>query len=35
LGVKSGLLTSKVAAALLNLEFEGAVQSLPGKRYKI
>jgi len=32
--IKSGLLASKVAAALLNLEFEGAVQSIPGKRYK-
>jgi len=32
--VKSGLQASKVAAALLNLEFEGAVQSIPGKRYK-
>jgi DNA processing protein len=35
LGVRSGLLTSKVSAALLKIEFEGAVQSLPGKRYKI
>ena len=33
--IKSGMMTSKVAAALLTLEFEGAVQSLPGKRYKI
>jgi len=33
--IKTRMLTSKVAASLLNLEFEGAVQSLPGKRYKI
>ncbi len=31
--LKSGLSTSKVAAALLNLEFEGVVRSLPGKIY--
>jgi len=31
--LKSGLSTSKVAAALLNLEFEGIVRSLPGKIY--
>jgi len=35
LAIKSGMLSSKVAAALLNLEFEGAVQSLPGKRYRV
>ncbi len=32
--IKTGMSTSKVAAALLNLEFEGAIQSLPGKLYK-
>lgn len=32
--IKSKLSTSKVAASLLNLEFEGVVQSLPGKLYK-
>lgn len=32
--IESGLSTSKVAAALLNLEFEGLVQCLPGKIYK-
>lgn len=33
--IKSGFSTSKVAAALLNLEFEGIVQSLPGKLYTL
>jgi DNA processing protein len=33
--IKSGLSTSKVAAALLNLEFNGMINSLPGKRYKL
>lgn len=32
--IKSGLSTSKVAASLLNLEFEGVVKCLPGKLYK-
>jgi predicted Rossmann fold nucleotide-binding protein DprA/Smf involved in DNA uptake len=32
--MKSKLTTSKVAASLLNLEFEGIIQSLPGKLYK-
>lgn len=32
--IKSKLTTSKVAASLLNLEFEGVVQSLPGKLFK-
>lgn len=32
--LKSKLTTSKAAAALLKLEFEGIVQGLPGKRYK-
>jgi predicted Rossmann fold nucleotide-binding protein DprA/Smf involved in DNA uptake len=35
LAIKTGMLGSKVAAALLNLEFEGAVHSLPGKRYRV
>lgn len=34
LAVESALPTSKVAAALLMLEFEGLIQSLPGKLYK-
>ena len=33
--IKMGMTTSKVAAALLNLEFEGIVKSLPGKLYKV
>ncbi|MCF6169454.1 MAG: DNA-processing protein DprA [Bacteroidales bacterium] len=33
--IRTGMATSKVAAALLNLEFEGVVQSLPGKLYKV
>lgn len=32
--MQTGMTTSKVAASLLNLEFEGAVQCLPGKLYK-
>lgn len=32
--IKSALPSSKVAAALLTLEFEGLIQSLPGKLYK-
>jgi len=32
--ISTGMTTSKVAAALLNLEFEGIVQCLPGKLYK-
>ncbi|MBW6490773.1 MAG: DNA-processing protein DprA [Lentimicrobium sp.] len=31
----SGIQTSKVASALLNLEFEGLVKSLPGKIYRL
>jgi DNA processing protein len=31
----TGIQTSKVAAALLNLEFEGIVKSLPGKIYRL
>lgn len=31
--LKTGIRMSKVSAALLNLEFEGVVQSLPGKVY--
>lgn len=33
--VSAALPSSKVASALLNLEFEGFIKSLPGKRYKI
>lgn len=33
--MQTGMTTSKVAASLLNLEFEGAVQCLPGKLYKV
>jgi len=32
--VKANMAASKVASALLNLEFEGLVRSLPGKLYK-
>lgn len=32
---KSGLSSSAVAAAVLNLELQGVVQSLPGKMYKL
>ncbi len=32
--VKANMTASKVASALLNLEFEGLVRSLPGKLYK-
>ena len=33
--IKSRLPSSKIAAALLNLEFEGIVKSLPGKQYAV
>jgi len=33
--IKSKMSASKVAASLLNLEFEGVVQCLPGKLYKV
>ncbi|MCF8229299.1 MAG: DNA-processing protein DprA [Bacteroidales bacterium] len=33
--IKSGISATKVASALLNLEFEGLVQCLPGKVYKL
>lgn len=33
--LKAGMPTSKVAAALLNLEFQGIVRALPGKVYKL
>ena len=33
--IKSGLPASKIAAALLNLEFEGIIKSLPGKQYAV
>jgi DNA processing protein len=33
LTIKSGLSLSKCSAALLNLEFEGVIKSLPGKMY--
>ncbi|MBE0649288.1 MAG: DNA-protecting protein DprA [Bacteroidales bacterium] len=32
--IHSGITPSKVAAGLLNLEFKGLVQTLPGKQYK-
>ncbi len=32
--VKSGLPTTKIAALLLNLEFDGVLMALPGKRYQ-
>ncbi len=33
--VKSGLQLSKIASALLNMEFKGIILSLPGKRYRV
>ena len=33
--LKSGLTSSTVAAAMLNLEFQNLVASLPGKMYKL
>jgi DNA processing protein len=33
--VKSRLPVSKIAASLLNLEFQGMVITLPGNRYKL
>lgn len=33
--ISSGLSASKIAAVLLNLEFEGVVQRMPGKLYKV
>ena len=33
--VKANMPASKVASALLNLEFEGLVKSLPGKLFKL
>ncbi len=33
--IETGLSTSKTSAALLNLEFEGVVKILPGKRYEL
>jgi DNA processing protein len=33
--LNSGMTSSKVAAILLKLEFEGLIRSLPGKRYKV
>jgi len=33
--IQAGLSTSKASAALLNLEFEGIVNLLPGKRYEL
>jgi DNA processing protein len=35
LTIKSGLSMSKCSAALLNLEFEGVIKSLPGKMYSL
>jgi DNA processing protein len=35
LNIKSGLSTSAVAAAILNLELQNLVHSLPGKRYRL
>jgi DNA processing protein len=33
--IKAGIPMSRVSAALLNLEFEGVVRSLPGKQYEL
>ena len=35
INLQSGLSSSSVAAAILNLEFQGVVQSMPGKMYKL
>jgi DNA processing protein len=35
LTIKSGISTSKCSVALLNLEFEGVIKSLPGKIYSL
>ncbi|MDF2192239.1 DNA-processing protein DprA [Paraflavitalea sp. CAU 1676] len=35
LNLRSGLSSSTIAAALLNLELQGVIQNLPGKRYKL
>ncbi len=35
INLQSGLTSSAVAAAILNLEFQGVVGSLPGKMYKL
>jgi DNA processing protein len=35
INLQSGLTSSAVAAAILNLEFQGVVASLPGKMYKL
>ena len=35
LNIKSGLSSSAVAAAILNLELQNVVQSLPGKMYSL
>ena len=35
LNIKSGLSSSAVAAAILNLELQTVVQSLPGKMYAL
>jgi DNA processing protein len=35
LNMHSGLSSSAVAAAILNMELEGMIQTLPGKRYKL
>jgi len=35
INLKSGLNTSAVAAAILNLELQNVVGSLPGKLYKL
>ena len=35
INIQSGLSSSKVAAAILNLELQGVIISLPGKLYKL
>jgi DNA processing protein len=35
LNMHSGLSSSSVAAAVLNMELQGVIQCLPGKRYKL
>ena len=35
LNIRSGLSSSAVAAAILNMELQGVVGSMPGKMYKM
>jgi DNA processing protein len=35
INIRSGLSSSAVASAILNLELKNVIQSLPGKRYRL